>query len=240
MNRHIQPNAAQNEPQPVRLSAEDFERFNERNHRFGRVFLAAAILLVFLVPVIIAVVLHTMPDLPALFKGLLALIVFIVGGFVEVVTYAPLLGTTGTYLAFFTGNLVNLKVPCAVNARDNIGVRHGSLEGELVSTVSIASSTIVTTLVIAIGVIALTPLTPVLQNPVLVPGFETAFTALFGALAYKYFTRDPKLVPIPLVLTIGLQMLTRVGKTILIPVSAIATILFAYYLFRRENRRPTA
>ena len=125
-----------------------YDEFNEKNHAFGRVFLAVAILLILLVPTVIAIVLRSMPDFAVLFKGLIALIIFIVGGFVEVVTYAPLLGTTGTYLAFFTGNLVNLKVPCAVNARDNLGVRHGSVEGELVSTVSIASSTIVTTLVL--------------------------------------------------------------------------------------------
>ncbi len=223
----------------IENTASDFsyERFNEQNHKFGRIFLAAAILLILIVPTVMAIVLHTAPDFAALLKGLVALIIFIVGGFVEVITYAPMLGTAGTYLAFFTGNLVNLKVPCAVNARDNIGVRHGSVEGELVSSVSVAASTIVTTLVIAVGVLAITPLTPVLENPKLSPAFEMSFTALFGALAYKYFSKDLKLVPIPLILAIGLQMLLHLGKTVLIPVTAVATILFAWWLFKREQKK---
>lgn len=213
-----------------------YEEFNEKNHRFGRAFLAIAVLLIVMVPVTIGLVLGVGPDFSMVLQGLAALIIFLASGFVEVITYAPLLGTCGTYLAFFTGNLVNLKLPCAVNARDQMEVRHGSAEGELVSTVAIASSTIVTTLVLAIGVLLITPLTPVLENPTLSPAFEMAFTALFGALAYQYFTRDPKLVPLPLILTVGLQVLTHMGKSALIPISVVATIGLAYWMFKREGK----
>ncbi|MBP5343346.1 hypothetical protein J6Y73_05415 [bacterium] len=210
--------------------------YNDKNHTFGRIFLGAAIILIVLVPTIISIVLGVFPDFLVIVASFIPLIIFIIGGFIEVITYAPLLGTTGTYLAFFTGNLVNLKVPCAVNARDMLNVKHGSKEGEIVSTVSVATSTIVTTLVIGIGVILIQPLTPILESENLSPAFLTAFTALFGALAYKYFLKDLKLVPIPFILTIVLQIFTGVGKTVLIPVSAIITILFAYYLFKKEKK----
>ena len=51
--------------------------------------------------------------------------------------------------------------------------------------------------------------------------------------------KDLKLVPVPLVLTIGLQFLllltipSLAGTTILIPISSIASALFAYYLFKK-------
>ena len=45
----------------------------------------------------------------------------------------------------------------------------------------------------------------VLENDFLEPAFGSAFTALFGALAYKYFVKDAKLVPVPLVLCLILQ-----------------------------------
>lgn len=212
-----------------------YEEFNSRNHRFGRIFLTIALLLILMVPAVICLVLGVAPNVPAVLQGLLTLIIFLASGFVEVITYAPLLGTSGTYLAFFTGNLVNLKVPCAVNARDQMQVRHGSVEGELVSTVAIASSTIVTTLVLAAGVLLIQPLTPILENPTLSPAFSMAFTALFGALAYQYFIKQPALVPLPLILTIVLQILTHMGKSALIPISVLATILFAYLLYRRKN-----
>ncbi len=208
--------------------------YNDLNHTQGRIFLALAIVIILLVPIIMAIALKVMPDFLVILKSFIPLIVFIVGGFIEVVTYSPLLGTNGTYLAFFTGNLVNLKVPCAVNARELAGVKHGSKEGEIVSTISVATSTIVTTIIIAIGVAALTPLTPILESATLKPAFETAFTALFGALAYKYFVKDLKLVPIPLALTLILQVFLSLGTSLLIPISAIVSTLFAYWMFKRE------
>lgn len=208
--------------------------YNDTNHFIGRLFLGVAILIIVMVPVMISLVLKTAPDFKVILKSFIPLIVFIVGGFVEVMTYSPLLGTSGTYLAFITGNLVNLKIPCAVNARNQANVEHGSKEGEIISTISVATSTIVTTVIIALGVALLTPLAPVLESETLQPAFSTAFTALFGSLAYKYFVKNLKLVPLPLILTIALEFALGVGTSILIPVSAVTATLFAYYLFKKE------
>lgn len=210
------------------------KNFNDINHFYGRVFLGIAIIVILVVPIIMSIAVKEMPDFLVILKSFIPLIVFIIGGFIEVMTYSPLLGTSGTYLAFVTGNLVNLKVPCAVNSRDIANVKHGSKEGEIISTISVATSTIVTTLIIALGVALLTPLTPILESETLKPGFDCAFTALFGALAYKYFIKDLKLVPLPLVLTILLEIFLSLGTSILIPVSAVLSTLFAYYLFKKS------
>ena len=207
---------------------------NDVNHSIGRIFLLIAIIIILMVPFTMAIVLKVQPDYLVILKSFIPLIVFIIGGFIEVMTYSPLLGTSGTYLAFVTGNLVNLKVPCAVNSRDIANVKHGSKEGEIISTISVATSTIVTTLIIALGVALLTPLTPIFESETLKPGFDCAFTALFGALAYKYFIKDLKLVPLPLVLTILLEIFLSLGTSILIPVSAVLSTLFAYYLFKKS------
>ena len=132
--------------------------YNELNHLYGRIFLAVAIIIIVMIPIMMAIVLKVAPDFGVIATCMLSLIVFFAGGFIEVITYSPMLGTAGTYLGFFTGNLVNLKVPCAVNARELAGVQHGSKEGEIVSTISVATSTIVTTLIIALGVVCLIPL----------------------------------------------------------------------------------
>lgn len=210
---------------------------NDRNHLFGRIFLAIALIIIIAIPIIMSFALETAPDFLVVIKSMIPLIVFIIGGFVEVITYSPLLGISGTYLGFFTGNLVNLKVPCAVNAREQANVKHGSKEGEIISTVSVATSTIVTTVIIALGVALLTPLTPILESETLQPAFTTAFTALFGALAYKYFVKDLKLVPVPLLLAILLEIALNLGTSILIPACSIISILFAYYLFKRQIKK---
>lgn len=207
------------------------------DHFFGRIFLGLAIILIVLVPVIMCIVLETLPNFLTIAQCILPLITFIIGGFIEVITYSPMLGVSGTYLGFFTGNLVNLKVPCAVNAREQAGVKHGSKEGEIISTISVAASTLVTTVILAIGVALLKPLEPVLQNPYLVPAFDAAFTALFGALAYKYFIKNLKLVPVPLIVAFILSFFLGQGTGISIPVCAVIGIGFAYLLFKREQKK---
>lgn len=209
--------------------------YNDKNHAFGRLFLSLAILLILAVPVIISIVLKVQPDYKAMLKSIMPLIVFIIGGFVEVMTYSPMLGTNGTYLAFITGNLVNLKVPCAVNAREQANAKHGSKEGEIISTISVATSTIITTIIIALGVAMLTPLTPFLENPQFAPAFSSAFTALFGALAYKYFTADIKLVPVPFFVSLVLAFAFKLDSSVLIPIASVLSILFAYWLFKNNG-----
>ena len=207
--------------------------FRDRNHLYGRIFLGIAIGVILLVPVIMAIVLKVFPNMKVIGISMIGLIVFIAGGFVEVATYSPMLGTAGTYLGFITGNLVNLKVPCAVNARELAKVKNGSKEGEIVSTISVATSTIVTTLIIALGVALLTPLTPVFENETLIPAFGSAFTALFAALAYKYFIKDPLLVPVPFALAITLALTAHLGTTVDILIVAIASIFYAYFIFKK-------
>ena len=62
---------------------------------------------------------------------------------VEVIVYTPMLGAGGTYLSFVTGNIANLKLPCAINAMEGADVKANSEEGEVVSTIAIATSSIV-------------------------------------------------------------------------------------------------
>ena len=63
-------------------------------------------------------------------KGLLGVApIFWTVGLIEVLTFVPMLGTAGSYLAFVTGNLTNLKVPAALTAMENAKVKPGTEEG---------------------------------------------------------------------------------------------------------------
>ena len=44
------------------------------------------------------------------------------------------------YLSFVTGNISNLKLPCALAALEQAGLKANSEEGEVVSTIAIAVS----------------------------------------------------------------------------------------------------
>lgn len=212
---------------------------SDKDHLYGRVFLGAAIVLILAIPLIMCLTLKVFPEWSILGKGLVGCIMFIVGGFIEVMTYSPMLGTKGTYLAFFTGNLVNLKLPCAVNAREQANVKHGSQEGEIVSTISIATSTIVTTVILAVGVACFGLLSPVLQSETLKPGFDSAFAALFGALAYKYFIKNLDIALPPLVISIVLASTIMFfnDTTVLMLFSMIITAIYAYALLKAINKK---
>ncbi|MBQ9979705.1 MAG: hypothetical protein IJP23_01410 [Oscillospiraceae bacterium] len=217
-----------------------FEKYNNRTHFYGR--LASIITLVMLIaaPFVMGAVLGAMPNMAAFGKGFLAIgIVWFVSCIAEYLIYTPMLGAGGGYLAFITGNLINMKIPCAVNARDIVGAKSGTPENEIISTLSIATASLVTILVLAVGVVLLIPLQPVLQTPALQPAFDNVVPALFGAMAYKYYRKNMKTAIWPLlvmsVLFILVPSLTGSTSFMIIPSGAIA-IGIAYMRYRKNQK----
>ena len=202
------------------------EEYNERMHRSGKFWTGIMIPVMLALPIGICLILHTKPNLSSGFwyAFIPILLMDIPSGLAELMAYSPLLGTGGTYLAFITGNISNLKLPCAMNARDLMGTKVGTTENEIVSTISIAASAITTTVVIAIGVMLMTvtPLSSVLENQTLLPAFKTVMAALFGALGAKYAYDEPKCAVIPIPLAI-LTFLLFPGLT-----SSVSIMVFVF------------
>ncbi len=214
-----------------------FEDFNNGLHRLGRFTLIAGIIVLMAVPFAFGVLSGVMPDMPAFLKGWINVaVVYFPVSVVEFLVYAPMLGAGGSYLAFITGNVTNMKIPCAMNARDIAKTEVGTPENEIVSTISVAVSAIVTTLVILVGVIMLVPLQPVLNAPALQPAFNNVVPALFGALALKYFAKSPKIALVPLALMCLLcifvpSMITQTS-ILMIPSGGLA-LAIGFLLFKK-------
>ena len=218
---------------------EIFEKYNNRTHVLGRTVCSITLVLLLGAPFVMGMHLGAMPNLPAAGKAFLAVgIVWFVSCIAEYLVYTPMLGAGGGYLAFITGNLINMKIPCAVNARDIVGAKTGTPENEIISTLSIATASLVTILVLAVGVALLIPLQPVLQDPALQPAFDNVVPALFGAMAYKYFRNNLKIALIPLavmsLLFIFVPGLISSKSCMILPSGAIA-IGIAFLLYRRKN-----
>lgn len=222
------------------MNNESFEKYNAGTHSLGRIFSVITLVLLVGAPFMIGLFLGAMPDLPAVGKGFLSVgIIWFVSSIVEFLVYTPMLGAGGGYLAFITGNLINMKIPCAINARDQVGAKSGTPENEIISTLSIAASSLVTILVLALGVLLLVPLQPVLQSEVLQPAFENVVPALFGAMAYKYFRKNLKIAAAPLVLMsllfILIPSLTGSTSFMIIPSGGLAIgIAFLFYRQRAK------
>lgn len=176
-----------------------FVKYNNKTHLYGRICNLICLILFISVPFVMGKVLGTVPNIGAVGKCFLSVgIVYFISCVVEYLVYVPMLGAGGSYLSFVTGNLINMKIPCAFNARDIVGAKTGTPENEIISTLSIATSSLVTIVVIAIGAILITPLQPILQSEVLQPAFANVVPALFGAMAYKYYRMDLKIAGIAL------------------------------------------
>ena len=150
-----------------------------------------------------------------------------------------MLGSGGGYLAFITGNLINMKIPCAMNARDMVGAEAGTIENEIISTISIATSSLVTIVVLALGVLLMVPLQPILQSPVLQPAFENVVPALFGAMAYKYYRKNMKIAVFPLVIMSVLFVFVPglIGSTSFMIVPSGAIAIGVAFLFYKKDRK---
>ena len=213
-------------------------------HRLGRAVSLLTLVMLLGAPFLIGGLLGTMPDLGAAARGFLSVgLVWTVSSIVEYLVYTPMLGAGGSYLAFITGNLINMKIPCAMNARELVNAKAGTAENEVISTLSIATSALVTIVVLALGVALMIPLRPVLESPALQPAFANVVPALFGAMAYKYFRKDVRLAVIPLVFMSLLFMfvpsLTSSTSFMIIPAGAMAIGLswLRYRKSRKEEQK---
>ena len=218
---------------------EYLEKYNRGTHIIGRIVSAIALFLLVGAPFLIGKIIGGMPDLSAVAKGFISVgLIWTISSVVEFLVYTPMLGAGGGYLAFITGNLINMKIPCAMNAKDMAGTKSGTTENEIISTLSIAASSLTTIVVLALGVILLAPLQPVLQSETLAPAFANVVPALFGAMAYQYFRKNLKLAMVPLVIMSILFILvpTLISQTsIMILPSGAITIALALFIYKKKG-----
>ena len=212
-------------------------KYLQDTDRYGKLWIWSAVVVVLMVPVAACLYYNAWPALNGVLKGLLGVApIYWTVGAIEVITYTPMLGTGGTYLAFVTGNLTSLKAPSALTAMENMGVKAGTEEGEVVSTIAIATSSIVTTLVLVVGVCILSAISPILDSPVLKPAFDNILPALFGGLAVVYVSKNWKLAMAPLIFMVVLflcvpSLASSVG--VLVPVGILVTLGVGRILYKK-------
>lgn len=207
-------------------------------HRWGRIWNLSMTVVLLLFPVIVGLIFRTGPDWHGFWMGVLATApMYWAVAVVETFTFIPMLGAGGSYLSFVTGNISNLKLPVALNALEQAEVKASSEEGEIVSTIAIAVSSIVTTLIIIVGVILIRPLTPLLNAPVLEPAFQQILPALFGALGVVFISKNWKISIAPvllmLVLFIFVPALNAGTVGIMVPVGVLFTLAVSRIMYKK-------
>ncbi len=230
--------------------------FNIKLHRIGRIWNVIGLSLLILVPIVAMIYYDVTPDFRVVLDGGMISIILVnfLSCLAEPIMYAPILGTNGEYLAFITGNLANLKIPCVVKAHEIVPTEQGSEEHELVSTIAVAVSSLVTIIVIAAVVLAIiitnaaasasggkSLIDIINENPFLTPAFGCVVYALFGSLGGKYIVKNPKMALIPggilVLISIVLALLgSNLGSTSLI-VGIVMCAIFAVISFLLEKKK---
>lgn len=210
--------------------------YTDRIHFYGRVSSIATVLFLLMIPLSICVHFNAFPTFTEVFKGLMKVIpIFWTTAILEIITFSPMLGTGATYLSFVTGNITNLKLPCVLNAKEGAKVKTGTDEAEVISTIATATSSIVTTAIIAIGVVALSPFLKNFTSDAspIKPAFTYVMPALFGSLGAGYFVKHWRISFVPIIVAVIILFFApTIGTGTLVPICVIVSILAAYGMFK--------
>ncbi len=210
--------------------------YYDRVHSWGRISTVSALCVLLMFPVAICLYLNVFPPISGILQGLLKLIpTYWTVAVVEVLVYTPMLGAGGTYLSFVTGNIANLKLPCAISAMEGANVKANSEEGEVVSTIAIATSSIVTTIILAVGILAFAPfLEDFTNSPLLKPAFAQVLPALFGALGAGYFIKHWRISFFPIIMMIIVLIFSPgMGASTLLFVGIVASVAGALFMYNK-------
>ncbi len=208
----------------------------EQVHKHGFRFVLIASLLMLLVPLSFSIIHNAWPTLDLIIVGMMSVgVIYIPIGIIETFTYSPMMGVGATYLANITGNVANMKLPVSLAAMRQAKVDAGSDEGEIIATLAVASSSMVTMSIIAVGVIILLPYLDTIKE-FLGPVTDYLVPAIFGALGFVFIFRNWKLTVVPLVAMLILFAFVIKDPTVqpaLVPVASVLSLLAARFMFKK-------
>ena len=207
--------------------------FDRSVYRLGRVTILTCIIMALGVPVMVWMIFGILPPSKPLITGIITVSSFMIPiSIAEILSFYPIVGTSGLFISYTTGNISNLKVPCAAIGMEAAEVEPATKEGDIISTIAMAGSVIVCELILVLGVILLIPLSKPLNDPALKPAFDQILPALFGALGAYFILKNYKLAVIPLALGIVFSIF-NVNTAIAVPVCVFLSILGARFLYKK-------
>ena len=180
-------------------------------HKIGKVIGVLAVVASFMPALCLGLIYGLWPDWAALgTAALTAVTSFGILWFVEPLSYYPVVGPMGTYMAFVSGNISNMRIPCASMAQVGAGVEPGTEKGSIIATIGMGVSIVINTLVLSAGVIAGQAVLSMLPAAV-VSALNFLLPALFGALLVQFGMKAKGHTTIMLVFGIILCLAIKAG-----------------------------
>lgn len=163
--------------------------FQAWSHKWGRFGTVIALVYMVALPFIVLGYYHSIPSIGEVINvsTISILMIYIPVGISEALSYTPILGSS-SYLTFITGNIMNLKLPCAVNAMKLAKKEPNTPEGDAISSVAVAVSSIMTVVILALAALLSTWISPVFELPAVKTASNYIIPALFGSLTLGLFS----------------------------------------------------
>ncbi|MFB5662598.1 small-conductance mechanosensitive channel [Alteribacillus sp. HJP-4] len=216
------------------VSSESMDSFHSQAHFWGRATLWLLIIACLLPPLYLSFILNHHPGWDAIAAGVVGYAAFIgIMWVLEPITYYPTLGTAGTYMAFLTGNIANMCLPCSAAAQNAIGAEAGSKKAEISGALAIAVASLVNIVVIISVIISGSYIISVLPAPI-EGAFEFVLPAIFGGVLGQFAYKTPLYGIIAL--GVGLAVLfSPIFSLIKIVICVILTITIVLFLENRND-----
>lgn len=192
------------------------EKFDNKVHKVGQITTIIMWLFFIAVPLGVTLYFKLKINIVTLITTAVPIaITFALVGLAEKLSMAPIIGPGAVYLASVTGNVQNMKLPAALNAMRIMGVEEGSEKGRVVSIIAVATSSVVTTFIVFLGMLFLAPMiTPLLNKPFIKPAFDNLLPALMGPMVLPVILKNTKaaIVPFSIAIIFALVLGTSYGS----------------------------
>jgi hypothetical protein len=221
-----------------------FSEYDKKIHHLGFITTFITVLAMLAVPLLTQIIFHLNIDAGVTIKTFFtALTVFGPVAICEFLSYLPLLGAGGLYIAFVTGNVMNMKLPAATNAQKVAGVEAGTPEAEAISALAAAVSTITTMVILTAGMILTAQILHILKRPIFAPAFSNITAAIFSAIALPTFVKSVKTASLPVALTVLLTIVLSyqvlcapTRQFYVLPAFLIFKLLWEYVRYRKGKK----
>ena len=163
--------------------------FQAWSHKWGRLGTVIALAYMVALPFIVLGYYHCIPSFGEVINlsTISILMIYIPVGISEALSYTPILGSS-SYLTFITGNIMNLKLPCAVNAMKLAKKEPNTPEGDAIASLAVAVSSVMTVVILALAALFSTWISPVFELPAVKTASNYIIPALFGSLTLGLFS----------------------------------------------------
>lgn len=215
----------------------NFNEYTKSIHRLGKISVFIVIISFIFVPLGIGIFYNINVNVKQTLFAIGSILSFMgplaIGEFLG---YAPILGSS-LYLSLMTGNTTNMKIPIVISSLEMEKIDPNSEEAELIKIIAVGTSSLFVILALFISIFLITPIMPIIDNPILTPAFNNIIPCMMGALFIPEFLKNPKNYIFPtifvlvLTLILGFDIVNAQQSFVLIATIMVFTM---WVYFRRK------